>query len=39
VTLAEGRLSGGKPAWPLEYAVDAGHIEVPARDVLILPIA
>jgi beta-galactosidase len=39
VTLADGKLSGSKPAWPVNHAYDAGRIEVPARDVLILPIA
>ena len=39
VTLAAGKLSGGKPAWPVNHAYDAERIEVPARDVLILPIS
>ena len=32
-----GSLGSGKPVWPLDHA--GGKIEVPARDVLILPLA
>ena len=39
VSLADGKLSGGKPAWPVGYGYDLNRIEVPARDVLILPLA